>query len=101
MIGATGADIIGGATPTGGILSGAFMKGNSLFGLNIFVSLLSTFSLSAFSFSPGTDEHANSTGEEISGFSRSIGLTLGNGKSSDFIGGLRKRGGSAKLGIAG
>lgn len=103
VIGATGADTIGGATPTGGTLSGTFMKGNSLFGLNILINL-STFSLSAFSISFGIDEDANSTGGGgIGGFSRSIDLILAeiSAKSSGFMDGLRKRGGIGKLGIAG
>ncbi|KYN14173.1 Transformer-2 sex-determining protein [Trachymyrmex cornetzi] len=91
VIGARGADTIGGATPTGSTLSGTFMKGNSLFGLNIFVSLLSTFSLSAFSFSARIDGGVNSAGGGISGFSRSTGLILDNGKSSGFMGGLTGR----------
>lgn len=98
--GATGADTIGGAMT----LSGTFIKGNSLFDLNIFVILLlSTFSLSAFSFSLKIDGDTNSTGDGggISSFSRSIGLILDKGKSSGFIGGFGKRGGIAKLGIAG
>lgn len=100
--GATGAVTIGGAMT----LSGTFMKGNSLFDLNIFVILLlSTFSLSAFSFSFMIDGGTNSTGGGgITSFSRSIGLILDKGfgtKSSGFIGGLGKRGGIARLGIAG
>lgn len=96
--GATGADTIGGAMT----LSGTFMKGNSLLGLNIFVILLlSTFSLSTFSFSLKIDGGTKSIGDGISSFSRSIGLILDKGKSSGFKGGLGKRGGIAKLGIAG
>jgi len=76
VIGARGADTIGGATPTGSTFSGTFMKGNSLFGLNI-LSLLSTFSLSAFSFSPKIDEGVNSAGGGIGGFSR-LFLAMGN-----------------------
>lgn len=101
VIGARGADTIGGATPTGSTLSGTFIKGNSLFGLNIFVSLISTFSLSAFSFSARIDGGVNSAGGGINGFSRSTGLILGNGKSSGLMGGLEKRGGNGKLGMAG
>lgn len=96
--GATGADTIGGAM----ILSGTFMKGNSLFDLNIFVILLlSTFSLSAFSFSLRIEGKNSTGGDGITGFSRSISFILDKGKSSTFIGGLGKRGGIARLGIAG